>query len=127
MAGTLRFPRSARLLAKVDFDAAFAGGTRLGGAYFRLHVLLQPGAPARLGCALAKRSIPDASDRNRARRQVREAFRLRRAALAGRSIVVAARNEARSAAKPALRADIERLLDRAAALNPIGGTGTMPS
>ena len=127
MAGTLRFPRSARLLAKVDFDAAFAGGTRLGGADFRLPGLLQPGAPARLGGALAKRSIPDASDRNRARRQVREAFRLRRAALAGRSIVVAARNEARSAAKPALRADIERLLDRAAALNPIGGTGTMPS
>jgi ribonuclease P protein component len=123
--GSLRFPRSARLLAKADFDAAFAHGKRIGGAFLRAHVQLTPGLPARLGCALAKRSIPLASDRNRVRRQIREQFRLRRAQLDGRSIVFAARNEARSAPLPALRVDIERLLERAAALNPTHPNGTM--
>jgi ribonuclease P protein component len=125
MAGDLRLPRSARLLAKAEFDAVFQRGARLGGACFRIHVLHLPG-PARLGLALAKRAVPHASDRNRLRRQVREAFRLNRAALHGRHLVVIARNEAATAKREVARADIDRLLDRAAALNPAGATGTMP-
>jgi ribonuclease P protein component len=124
--GPLRFPRSARLLAKADFDAAFGRGTRLGGAFFRLHVLGVPDAPARLGCAIAKRNIPRACDRNRLRRHVREAFRHARERLAGRALVFSARTEARDADAAALRADLSRLIDRAAALNPTGPTGTMP-
>lgn len=125
MAGSLRFPRSARLLAKADFDAAFQGGTRLGGQFYRLHVVIVPGSVARLGCALAKRAVPHATDRNRLRRQVREAFRLRQGELGGRSIVVVARPEAAKAANPALRADLERLLARAAALPLERPAGTM--
>jgi ribonuclease P protein component len=123
--GSLRFPRSARLLAKADFDAAFAHGKRIGGAFLRAHVHLTPGLPARLGCALAKRSIPLASDRNRVRRQIRELFRLRREQLDGRSIVFAARTEARTAPLPALRMDIQRLFERAAALNATHASGTI--
>ncbi len=127
MAGALRFPRSARLLAKADFDRAFQGGTRLGGQFFRLLAVIEPGTPARLGVALAKRSIPLAVDRNRIRRQLREAFRLRQAELTGRSLVFTAKPEAANAPNPALRADLERLLTRAAALPLERPAGTMPS
>jgi ribonuclease P protein component len=126
VAGLLRFPRSARLLAKVAFDAAFGRGARFGGQFLRLHVLMLPGEPARLGCALAKRSIPLATDRNRVRRQIREAFRHQRDALAGRQLVFSAKPEAAKASNPALRADVERLLARAAALNETQPPGTMP-
>lgn len=126
MAGSLRFPRSARLLAKADFDQAFQAGARLGGQFFRLLVVTVPGAPARLGCALAKRAIPHATDRNRLRRQLREAFRLRQAQLEGRSLVFTAKPEAAAAPNPALRADVERLLTRAAALPLERPAGTMP-
>lgn len=126
MAGPLRFPRSARLLAKADFDRAFQGGTRIGGQFFRLLAVIEPDAPARLGVALAKRSIPLAVDRNRIRRQLREAFRLRQPELAGRSLVFTAKPEAAGAPNPALRADIDRLLARAAALPLDRPAGTMP-
>lgn len=126
MAGPLRFPRSARLLAKADFDRAFQGGTRLGGQFFRLLVVIEPGTPARLGAALAKRSIPHAVDRNRIRRQLREAFRQRQAELAARSLVFTAKPEAAATPNPALRADIDRLLTRAAALPLERPAGTMP-
>ena len=126
MAGSLRFPRSARLLAKADFDQAFQAGARLGGQFFRLLVVIVPGAPARLGCALAKRAVPHATDRNRLRRQLREAFRLRQGELAGRSLVFTAKPEGATAPNPALRADIERLITRAAALPLERPAGTMP-
>ena len=123
----MRLPRTARILAKTQFDAVFARGARMGGAFFRIHVLAEPGTAARLGVALAKRSIPLAVARNRLRRQIREAFRLQRDDLAGRAIVFLARNEARDAPNAAIRADIESLLRRAAALNPTPASGTMPS
>lgn len=126
MAGSLRFPRSARLLAKADFDQAFQAGARLGGQFFRLFVVIVPGTPARLGCALAKRAVPQATERNRLRRQLREAFRLRQAELAGRSLVFTAKPEAAAVPNSALRADLDRLLTRAAALPLERPAGTMP-
>jgi ribonuclease P protein component len=64
---------------------------------------------ARLGLAIAARSVGNAVSRNRVKRQVREQFRLQRDALPPVDIVISARQGARGAAAPELRAALQRL------------------
>jgi ribonuclease P protein component len=64
---------------------------------------------ARLGLAIAARTVGNAVSRNRVKRQVREQFRLQRDALPPVDIVISARQGARSAAAPELRAALQRL------------------
>ena len=64
---------------------------------------------ARLGLAIAARTVGNAVSRNRVKRQVREQFRLQRDALPPVDIVISARQGARDAAAPELRAALQRL------------------
>ncbi len=76
---SFRYGRSARLAGRRDFDAVFGRGRRLKGDNLILwHVAAgNPSAPARFGVSIgAKFGI--AVRRNRAKRLVREAFRLNR-------------------------------------------------
>ena len=66
----------------------------------------------RLGLAVAARAVGNAVSRNRIRRIVREAFRLRQRELPAIDLVVSARTAARSASTAELRADFDQLLDR---------------
>lgn len=70
--------------------------------------------PARLGLAIAKKQIRSAVARNRLKRLAREAFRTRRAQLAGLDLVVMARSAAASADKARLRLSLLRHLERLA-------------
>jgi ribonuclease P protein component len=88
-----RFPRSRRVLATRVFREALGQGPRYVGRILVLRLWKGEGAAARLGVIASKRTFPRAVDRNRAKRLVREAFRLNCARFTGRKdlIVVARR------------------------------------
>jgi ribonuclease P protein component len=118
-----RFPRAARLLAKHEFDQAFRAGLSAGSKLFRGLVVVD--GSARLGITVPKRAVPEAHDRNRIKRIVREAFRLRRHALPAFGYVVVARGDIAKAERAAIRIDIDKLFDRLAALKPEPAPGTI--
>ena len=79
----LGFPRSRRLKQQGEFARARAQGRRLICGCLIANVLLRPGLPAaRLGVVTGK-SVGNAVARNRARRLMRESFRLHQHELAG--------------------------------------------
>ncbi len=80
MAGTppvrLRLPRSSRIKQEGDFARARSRGQRLSGGCLIVNVLPRPiGAGSRIGVVTSKK-IGDAVERSRARRLLRETFRL---------------------------------------------------
>ena len=125
-----RFPRRAHLRASAEFQAVFGGGTRFSGPLFRLQVLPVPSGPdalARLGMTVSKRVDKLSHERNRIRRQIREAFRLQRAHLPPGDYVFQAKPEARQVDNPGLRHALLKLLARAAmTLKAPAAPGTMP-
>lgn len=115
MSGKL-FPRSARLLAKADFDALFRAGQSVGSNFFRALVLPSKTTHVRLGITVPKRIVVYAHDRNRIKRLLREAFRMRRSELPMIDLVILARNGILSASDEMLRNDINKLFNRVAQL-----------
>jgi ribonuclease P protein component len=105
---TLAFPPAARLRNPREFEAVFKSGQRLQEQWLTLAVRATQDPP-RLGCAISAKAVPDATDRNRIRRQIRESFRQHRAQLPALDIVMLARPGAARAANPELRAALERL------------------
>ena len=80
---TLGFPRSRRLKQEGEFARARAQGRRLICGCLIANVLPRPGLPtARLGVVTGKK-VGNAVARNRARRLMRESFRLHQHELAG--------------------------------------------
>ena len=79
-----RFPRSARLLLSRDFKKVFDQGTHVVGR-FMVMWLGEAGSAAdlRMGVIASKRTFRRAVDRNRAKRLLRESFRLNRSQVAG--------------------------------------------
>jgi len=108
-AGAARFPRSRRLCRPSEFQAAFGAGRRFGNELLAAAVRPSEGSVARLGLAIVARTVGNAVSRNRVKRQVREQFRLQRDALPPVDIVISARQGARGAAAPELRAALQRL------------------
>jgi ribonuclease P protein component len=104
MAGTARFPRQHRLRAKAEFDRVFERGARSRDPYFS--VLARPNelGHARLGLAVSRKAAPDAVDRNRLKRVVREHFRATQ--LPALDLVVTAHAAARAQPNAALRASL---------------------
>lgn len=112
-----RFPRSARLTAGSEYDAAFKSGQRNSDPMFALHWRRDDAVPARLGLAVSRKVDRRAVVRNRIKRTLRQQFRLLRAELAGGDYVFVARAAAAVAAPPALAAAMHALLQRAGALS----------
>jgi len=72
----MRLPRERRLRLQGDFDRLRSKGIRLECGSFFLNAGRAPAdGPARLGIVVAKKQLPKAVDRNRAKRLLREAFR----------------------------------------------------
>ncbi len=110
--GTARFPKSARILTPREFQAVRAA--RRSVADDVLAIAWKPNATGatRLGLAIAVRGI-GAVRRNRIRRLIREAFRLRRATLpVGLDLVVMARDNAKAQVWALVDASFAGLLDR---------------
>ncbi len=87
-----RFGREARLVRESDFQEAFDAGESVPGRTLVLWVRRQPDAARRLGVVASKRTFHHAVERNRAKRLLRESFRLHRHCIAeGVDLVLLAR------------------------------------
>jgi ribonuclease P protein component len=121
------FPRAARLLTPADFARLRGISHRIGSQSFAAEVA--PAAPtaacARLGLAVSRRVSKRAVRRNRIKRIARDSFRHHRAALPTCDILLIARSDADQRSNAELRAELERLWQRVAALNDTRTAGTM--
>ncbi|TWG90920.1 ribonuclease P protein component [Luteimonas sp. J16] len=121
-----RFPPTARVRARADFDRTFRDGRRVALPMLALHWRHGAGQ-ARLGLAVSRKVDRRAVVRNRIRRILREHFRLLRAQLPGGDYVFVARSPAATAAPADLREACRQLLRRAGALPHPAADGTMPA
>lgn len=130
-----RYPRTARVRARSDFDRIFKHGRRVALPVLALHWQANNPSPegvgadtgarpvssaladaSRLGLAVSRKVDPRAVGRNRIKRVLRDTFRLHRARLAAGDYVVVARPGASRCSGDELRAAFLGLLKRAGAL-----------
>lgn len=76
----LRFdlPKETRLAKRAEFLRVYEQGTRIEGRFMTVFILPNGGTLQRLGVTATKKAIGKAHDRNRAKRLLRESFRLSR-------------------------------------------------
>lgn len=120
------YPPSARLRAAADFLALRRESRRLAGTAFRTQYRSLPQGEPRLGTAISRRVSKRAVIRNRIRRIVRESFRTHRAGLPPCDVLVVATGAAASASRSALRAELDLLWGRLAALKAPRPDRTIP-
>jgi ribonuclease P protein component len=75
------FPKEARLLKRAEFLRVYNEGTRIEGRFMTVFVLPSIRPLHRVGITATKKAIGKAHDRNRAKRLLRESFRLSRVEL----------------------------------------------
>ena len=121
-----RFPRTARVRARAEFDRVFQQGKRAATPLLALH-WLRDEQPPRLGLAVSRKVDARATVRNRIKRTLRERFRVLRSQLQPGAYVVVARKPAAGTAPIALRDALSDALRRAGALPPSQTGGTMPA
>jgi ribonuclease P protein component len=112
------FPKSARILRSSDFRKVYDAGIRVSGPYFAafcLPVEREDGGP-RLGFTVA-RAFGRAVKRNRAKRRIREALRVRLPEIAPKwDIVLNPRRQVLMASPDDLRREVDRLVSKCAKL-----------
>lgn len=102
--------RGRRLRDNAAFQDAFSRGRPLVGRYMVLRQRHGSNAALRLGVIVSKRTLRRAVDRARAKRLLREAYRLNRHKLKpDRDIVLIARRRILEASRPAVDAELLRL------------------
>jgi ribonuclease P protein component len=111
----LTFTAQQRLRHKSQFDAVHAHGVRVADAYFAVMARANEVGQPRLGLAVSVKTAGSSVERNRIRRVVREAFRLRQRELPSADIVVNARGRARGASAAQLRESLDQLWTQVAA------------
>lgn len=113
----LRLPRSSKIKQEGDFARAKSRGQRLTGGCLIVNILPRPiGANSRLGVVTSKK-IGDAVERSRARRLLRETFRLHQHDLARPvDVVLVARLSIAGMKLADVEKDFLRLLGQARAL-----------
>src|SRR5690606_28025356 len=104
-----RLDRGRRLTSSRAFDELFASGARRSNEYFVLLERPSGHSGPRLGIAISKRAVPEAHDRSRIKRIVRESYRLNAERMRPVDIVVQVRARARDARNRELFAALDRL------------------
>jgi ribonuclease P protein component len=111
------FPKSARILRTSDFRKAYNQGTRIAGPYFAAFCLRIPRGDdegPRLGFTVP-RAFGKAVKRNRVKRRLREAMRVRLREIGPQwDIVINPRRAALDAPVEQLRREVDRLVARCA-------------
>jgi ribonuclease P protein component len=97
-----------------------SGGVRRSSANFSIRAMPNGLSEPRLGMIAAKKVARRAVDRNRAKRLVRELFRLRQAHVLPFDIVVEFRKDLRNLSCAVLRGEISGLLDKLAIVEALG-------
>ena len=110
----LSFGAELRLRSKLQFDAIYAGGKRIDDRFFGLRIKPNGLDHPWIGLAVAVKTAGSGVARNRARRLIRESFRLAQHELPAVDIVVAAKIPAREAPAATLRASLAALWQRVA-------------
>ncbi len=101
---------------KVEFEAVYQQGRRYGDAYLSMTVRLKVNGIARLGLAIAAKTVGNAIARNKLRRIIRESFRLAQHRLPKADFIIGARAAVRHAPSPIIRASLESLWEKAVVL-----------
>ncbi len=78
---SFRLPKEARLLKRAEFLRVYEQGARIEGRFMTVFILPGEQPLHRVGITATKKAIGKAHDRNRAKRLLRETFRLSRAEL----------------------------------------------
>ena len=85
---TAGFGRDKRIRSSAEFEALLRGGTRRSTAGFTFFFLRRPAGPARLGILISRKHASLATDRNRIKRCIREAFRQQQEGLGALDLLV---------------------------------------
>lgn len=112
------FPKSARILRSSDFRKVYDSGIRVSGPYFAAFCLPveRDGGGPRLGFTVA-RAFGRAVKRNRAKRRIREALRVRLPEIAPKwDIVLNPRRQVLMASPDDLRREVDRLVSKCSKL-----------
>jgi ribonuclease P protein component len=109
-----RFLQRARMHKPDEFKAVFERGRRVNESPLTAVIAENQAGWPRLGLAVAKKSIPDATDRNRIKRHIRESFRLNQQRLPGMDIIILPKPAAMKLPPAQLREALHRLWTRIA-------------
>jgi ribonuclease P protein component len=105
------FPRAARLLKHSDFERVYKQGRRHFSSHMTVFYLRQAEGGARVGFTVG-RVLGGAVQRNRIKRRLREAVRLRRSALKGAvDVVINPKKSVLTVAFPVVLEEISRAFD----------------
>ena len=110
---TFHLPKQARLKDYAEFQAVFSQHKKYSNQFFRILVRYkQDQLDTRLGIIVSRRVSRKAVNRNRIKRQVREAFRQNRRNLKNVDMVVIAHRSCESATNSELYENMNKLLRR---------------
>ena len=102
-----RLSRSLRLARSRDFQRVFRTGTRIHGSVCVLLVAENGRGRSRLGLAVARKHVRNATCRNRVKRVIRESFRQHQWVLMGLDVVVVGRQGLSETSNAMLHAALE--------------------
>ncbi|WP_303908366.1 ribonuclease P protein component [Thiohalomonas denitrificans] len=103
------FPRRVRLLKPGEFKRVFQDACRVNGGQILVLARANDLGYPRLGMAISRKNAKRAVARNRAKRQIRESFRLNQGEIGGFDVVVLSRPGIDRLDKSRLRATLEQL------------------
>lgn len=112
------FPRSSRLLTAADYKAVFdSTELKVSSKHFLVLAKVTEAHSARIGLIIAKKNVKKAVQRNRLKRQIRQAFRTNKDLLDRLDLVVLAKKDADKLTNPAVASQLNHLwLDMSAKL-----------
>ena len=112
------YSRRHRFGTRGSFGPVLRSARKARGRFAVVHALPARGGPSRLGIALTRRNVPQATDRNHLKRLVREAFRRHALKSAGLECVVTLRERLDAANVAGVMDEIRALFDQLATAGP---------